>query len=117
MDPISTLQLRRAAAKCFVSKDLRDPLQRFHGFGGINPAKSLNPDILKIGGGVRRNKKKRPPASAGGPARYSLLTSHWQPGILIFEIHVDQLNVPLDCRYSVVNHIVQSSTGSTLMLL
>src|SRR5260370_1966859 len=50
------------------------------------------------------------------PSRASV-EAHWQPGNLKEVIRVLQLNVPLDFKYSVVYQKVQSSTGSTLILL
>ena len=61
-------------------------------------------------------KKKAVRAEPGGLCFFAPAFCYWQFASLIGAIQVDQLNVPFDFRYSVVNQRVQSSLGSTLTL-
>jgi len=61
--------------------------------------------------------RKKAPDPLGASHRYCLCVSYWQVGNLKDASRVCQLNVPFEAMYSFAYQNVQSSDGSSAMLL
>lgn len=79
-------------------------------------ASGAGPGRETEGPGIALNNPRPLSSLRASPSARRAPAAHWQVPSLKEAMRVCQLKVPLAATYSLVYHIVQSSTGSTLMV-